>query len=233
MGTPRRDYTAKELRWLEAYADPRRRARALKALRAGGRTSKAIQNAACRRRLPSPSRRWTEGELAKLEEAVQDGWDEAKLAAVFRRPVHAVVARAAKLGIPTGTPQGCISIHQACLWSGYSRGTINRIIWRYHLTVRTILGTHPRRTARHNRYIERSELEIAVRKWMRALSLGDAACELGVDRHALSAELARLGVRRQAGGWRIEPEVAKAAAEAVKARRTKRSRDEDQGRTDL
>jgi hypothetical protein len=156
-------------------------------------------------------RLWTPREAAKLREM----WGSVPLKDLtefFNRQATHIFAKAKRMGLKTGCPQGWESLAHAAKRTGYHEKTLKIVLrWAGVRPERWMGNPNDRRVqgCYHRRIVQPTDVDEAVERWVRCESVVDAARRHGVNPVTLRSWLKTAGYTRDRSYalWRLEPSV--------------------------
>lgn len=162
---------------------------------------------------PLLRRRWTTQEIQTLRELWQNANERKLRKALQPRSWRAIRSKAFELGLPSGIPQGHLSIMAASDKYGVSEHLLLKIAKKAGVQIcrRYRDGEHAGK--RPFMYVEWDEIRDALDAHYELVSVHQAARICGLDHKKMQRKLLAIGLTRPAQGiWRVSLEIAKKAA---------------------
>lgn len=125
------------------------------------------------------------------------------------RTWKSIVAKAARLGLPRGVPQGCESIASAARRTGYCAQTLVNILHKYGVEIRyCYMFYRKNKRLKPRRYVDSFEVDEAIEKHMSTETLHAAAAARGIHSRGLWQKLKRRGLLpEKPDGYKRRPPI--------------------------
>lgn len=165
-------------------------------------------------------KRWTTSEhrlLVKLWHVV----GETRLRKAIKHCWRGIKAKAVKLGLPQGIPQGCLSVRAASEKYGVSHGLLTKVAERYNVPIKRQYSLGRRHPRNRIYYVDWDDIKDALDQHFEVCSIAVLSEQLSIAHRILKKWLIAAGHTppEKYRQWRLPLEVAKKVVEENRSRR--------------